>query len=92
MGALGIITKMAVKLYPWPGPHVLPTEGVAPEKKSELPPERFKWYLLTYPTFEGAIEAMREVSKAEIGGVLLHFPALFFDWYWAKSREEYWRT
>ena len=91
-GALGIITRMAVKLYPWPGPHVFPTEGVIPEKRSELPPERFKWYLFTCPTLEGAIEAMYEIGKAEIGGVLYHRSTLYFNWYWAKSREEYWRT
>jgi len=91
-GALGIITRMAVKLYPWPGPPDLPTEGVVPDKKSELPPERFKWYLFTYPTFEGAIDAMCEIGKAEIGGILHHWPTLFFNWICAKSREEYWNT
>ena len=90
LGALGIVTKMAVKLHPWPGPPVLPTDGVAPEKKSELPPDRFKWYIFTYPTLEEAIEAMREIGKAEIGGILHHWPPLFFNWKWSKSREEYW--
>ena len=92
LGALGVITKIAIKLYPWPGPAVLPTEGVTPDKKCELPPERFKWYLFTYPTLKEAIEAMREISKAEIGGVLQHLPEVFFDWWWAKSREQYWST
>jgi len=92
LGALGIITRMAVKLYPWPGPPVFPTHGVAPNKKSELPSERFRWYLFTYPTLDQAIEAMREISKAEIGGVLQHLPEVFLDWWWAKSRQEYWST
>ncbi|GAG28975.1 unnamed protein product, partial [marine sediment metagenome] len=91
-GALGVITRIAVKLYPWPGPGVLPTEGVAPDKKSELPPERFRWYLFTYPTLEQAIEAMREIGKSEIGGILHHWPPAYFPWWWAKSREEYWST
>jgi len=91
-GALGIITRMAIKLYPWPGPCVFPTEGVIPEKKSELPPERFKWYLFTYPTLEEAIEALYEIGKAEIGGVVQHWPTLYIAAYWAKSREEYWST
>ncbi len=92
LGALGVITKLAVKLYPWPGPAVFPTEGVAPDKKSELPPERFKWYFFTYPTLEEAVEAIREISKTEIGGVLQHLPEVFLDWWWAKSKEEYWST
>ncbi len=92
LGALGIVTRMAVKLYPWPGPPVLPTEGIAPDKKSELPSERFKWYFFTYPSLEQTIEAMREISKVEIGGVLQHLPEVFLDWWWAKSRAEYWST
>jgi len=91
-GALGMVTRIAVKLYPWPGPPALPTEGIAPDKKSELPSERFKWYLFTYPTLEQAIEAMREISKAEIGGVLHKWPPTYYVWWWAKSREEYWST
>jgi hypothetical protein len=41
MGSLAIATRIAVKLYPWPGPRVLPTKGVAPDKKCELPPQRW---------------------------------------------------
>ncbi|MFC2003000.1 FAD-binding oxidoreductase [Chloroflexota bacterium] len=92
LGALGVITRMAVKLYPWPGPPALPTEGVAPGKKSELPLERFKWYLFTYPTIEEVINAMYEVGKAEIGVILHHWPLAYFPWWWAKSVEEYWST
>ena len=92
MGALGVVTRMAVKLYPWPGPAVFPTEGVAPGKKSELPPERFNWYIFTYPTLEEVVDAMYEISKAEIGGQLHHWPIAYFPWWWAKSMEEYWTT
>jgi len=92
IGTLGIITKMAVKLYPWPGPQVLPTDGVAPDKKCELPRERFRWYLFTYPTFEKTIEVMYEISKAEIGAVLHNWPPVYFNWWWAKSREDYWKS
>jgi len=91
-GGLGIITRIGVKLYPWPGPHVFPTEGVAPDKRSELPPERFRWYLFTYPTLRQVVDAIYEIGKAEIGGQVLHWPTIYFNWYWAKSREEYWST
>jgi len=90
--ALGMVTRMAVKLYPWPGPAIFPTEGVAPEKKSELPRERFRWYLIAYPGLSEAIEALREIGKSEIGGVVHRWSALFYDWWWAKSREEFWQT
>ena len=83
---------MAVKLYPWPGPRVLPTEGVAPHKKCELLGERFRWYLFTYPSLKEAIKAIYEIGKAEVGGIVHSWPPTYFDWWWAKSREEYWRT
>ena len=91
-GALGVITKVAIKLYPWSGPPVLPTEGVAPDKKCQLPTERFKWYLFTYPTLSQAIKAMREIGKSEIGGMLHSWPPVYYNWWWAKSFEEYWST
>jgi len=92
LGALGVITRMAIKLFPYPGPTFFPTEGVAPGKKSEMPPERFKWYLFTYPTYQEAIDVMYEIGKAEIGGQLHHWPVAYFPWWWAKSMEEYWTT
>ena len=92
VGALGVITKMAVKLYPWPGPPVLPAEGVAPDKKCELPRERFRWCLFTYPSLKEVIKAMYEIGKAEVGGILHSWPPTYYDWWWAKSREEYWST
>ncbi len=92
LASLGMVTRIAVKLYPWPGPEIFPTDGIAPDKKSELPSGRFRWYLFTYPTLEGAIEAMFEIGQEEIGGVVHKWPTVYFDWWWAKSREEYWDT
>jgi hypothetical protein len=91
-GALGIVTRMAIKLYPWPGPPVLPTLGVAPEKRCDLPAGQFRWHLFTFPDMARAGKAMYEIGRAEIGGMLHHFPPLYFNWWWAKSREEYWET
>lgn len=90
MGALGVITRAAIKLHPWPGPAVWPTEGVQPEKTSTLPPERFKTYIFTYPTLEKCIEAIRELAEAEIGGVVMQFAPWDFVCWAAKSREEFW--
>ena len=91
-GALGIITKLAVKLHPWPGPRAIPVEGITPQKKCNLPQDRFKWYFFTYPTLEKSIEAMVEITKAEIGGVLQRWTVHFINWWGAKSREDYWKT
>jgi len=92
LGSLGVVTRIAIKLYPWPGPAELPTEGVAPDKKSELPSERFKWYIFTYPDLKTTIDALQEINKAEIGGIVHHWPTAYFPWWWAKSRDEYWST
>lgn len=91
-GALGIVTKIAVKLFPWPGPSVFPTEGVQPEKKSVLPAERFKSYFIDYPTLEKAVEAIRELGKAEIGGWVLKLSHYDINAWEAKSREEFWKN
>lgn len=90
--ALGIVTRMAVKLHPWPGPAVFPSAGVTPEKRSELPQETFKWSLFSYPTLSGAVKAMRELGRSEIGAILHCWPPAYYNWWRAKSREEYWAT
>jgi len=92
LGALGVVTEVAIKLYPWPGPRILSTGGMAPERKCELPVERFKWYLFTYPTMGEVIEAMREIGKSEIGGMVHSWPPVYYNWWWAKSFEEYWQS
>ena len=91
-GALGVVSRMAVKLYPWPGPKTFPVSGVTPVKTSQLPAARFKWFLINYPSFDAAIEAMYEIGKAEIGALLHRWPPAYFNWWGANSREEYWRT
>ena len=90
-GSLGIITKMAIKLHPWPGPRFLPTEGVRPQKKCELPTNRFKWYFINYPTEKELVDAMYEIGKAEIGGSMERFDPQRMAYEYAKSREEYWK-
>lgn len=92
LGALGVVSRMAVKLYPWPGPPVFPVSGVTPGKTSDLPRKHFKWFLINYKTHEAAIEAMYQLGKAEIGAMLHRWPPAYFNWWWAKSRQEYWDT
>ena len=90
-GSLGIITKMTIKLHPWPGPRFLPTEGVRPQKRCELPTNRFKWYFINYPTEKALIDAMYEIGKAEIGGSMERFDPQRMAYEYAKSRQEYWQ-
>jgi glycolate oxidase len=90
IGIFGMVTRMAVKLYPWPGPTVFPCEGVAPDVSCELPETHFKWFMFTYPTFPEALDAMYEIGKSEIGGILHTWPPVYYNWWCSKSREEYW--
>ncbi len=98
LGTLGITTRLAVKLFHWPGPSVWPTEGVQPEKKSILPEEKFKYYFITYPTLEKSIEAIREIGKSEIGEVVMKFTpwdcvcwaSNSFEEFWNNWHSEYW--
>jgi len=90
-GSLGIITRMAIKLHAWPGPKVLPTEGVAPGKKCELPKDKFRWFFFEYADQPSLINGMYEIGKAEIGGMMQRYPAQVLAWEYAKSREEYWK-
>jgi glycolate oxidase len=92
MGGVGMVTKMAVKLHPYPGPKEFPCEGMVPVQTSTLPPERFEWHIIKYPTLQKAADAMYEISKAEIGGVLQKWPTVYYDWWWAASNQEYWET
>jgi glycolate oxidase len=92
VGGLGVITKVALKCFAYPGPKYFPTEGVRPQKKSMLPTDKFRWVLFRYPTLKQAVDALYEVAKAEIGWVADIPRVADFNWWWAKSREEYWKT
>ena len=92
LGGVGVVTKMAVKLHPYPGPKVWPCEGRIPNQTSTLPEDRFKWSLVKYNSLEEAVRFMYEVGRAEIGGVLQKWPTVYYIWWWANSNEEYWET
>ena len=91
-GGMGMVTRMAIKLHPYPGPKEFPCEGIVPNCTSTLPPELFQWYIIKYPTLEKAVDAMYEISKAEIAGVLQKWPTVYYNWWWANSNQEYWDT
>lgn len=47
-GEMGVCTRLAIKLSPWPGPDHLPTRGLPPAYKAELP-DNFKAYTICFP-------------------------------------------
>ena len=89
-GGLGIVTRIAVKLFPIPYKGVPEVWGVTPSTGFSLPSERFRWYNVTCPTLEKAIKFMREVSKAEIAAVCMRIPYVWRYLRKATCREELW--
>jgi len=75
-GGLGVVTKMAVKLFPFVPEKLVPT-GVSPNTTLQLPSNRMKWFNITYPSPEKAIDAMYEIARNEIGAIVMSVPPIF---------------
>ncbi len=65
-GGLGVFTKIAVKLYPWPGPAVMPIEGTVPAYTAQLP-ENIRAHTLAWSTWEGYAGAVYKIYNNDIG-------------------------
>ena len=65
-GGLGVYTKCAVKLAPWPGPTEFPVEGTVPAYRSPLP-GNFRAYTLAFKDWDGLFEACYRLYDNEIG-------------------------
>ncbi len=90
-GGIGMCTRIAIKLFPWHGPKTLPMEGISPEKICKLPPDQFKFFILSYPSFEKAIEAIYQIGRAEIAGKCTFWASTWFIFLTALSQEELFR-
>ncbi|MFC2003669.1 hypothetical protein ACFLV4_07010 [Chloroflexota bacterium] len=66
-GGLGVVTKCAAKLHHWPGPAVMPIEGVLPDTKLTELPENIKVYLFTFSSIDKQTEFLYRLGKAEVG-------------------------
>ncbi len=65
-GGMGVFTKCAVKLYPWPGPAVMSVHGTVPAYESLLP-DNFRAYTLAFPKWQAYADAYAKLYEAEIG-------------------------
>jgi len=100
MSTLGMVTRAAIKLYPWPGPTVYPTQGIGCNKKSVLPPEQFRGFVFHHPTVESCIDAVREIGEAEIGAVayqpmahtMVRLTSRSKDEFWARAKSDFWQN
>jgi len=90
LGGFGMVTKLAIKLFHWPGPSTFSCTGTSGKYRVELPPERFRFHMIRYPTREKMIEGMYELGRAEIGATMQHIPPHFLCWISTPSKEEFW--
>jgi hypothetical protein len=67
-GAMGVFTKCALKLYPWPGPDHLPVEGRPPAYKAVLP-DQLRSYTLGFPSWKAWADSCYLVWETGIGYV-----------------------
>jgi glycolate oxidase len=65
-GALGVFTKCAVHLHPWPGPSGLEVKGVSPYYEAVIPPN-FEYHVCEFPTWEQYGDAQYKIGGAGIG-------------------------
>ncbi|MBN1313594.1 MAG: FAD-binding oxidoreductase [Anaerolineae bacterium] len=65
-GAMGVFTKCAVKLFAWPGPATLPTEGTIPAYRVKLP-DNFKAYTVAFPSWKAWADAAYMIWDTGIG-------------------------
>ena len=65
-GDMGVFTKCAVKLFAWPGPELLPVEGIIPAYRANLP-DNFKAYTLAFPSWRAWADAVYAIWDAGIG-------------------------
>jgi len=65
-GSMGVFTKVALKLYPWPGPATLPAVGSPPAYKTELP-DNIRVYTLGFPSWKAWADSCYLVWDSGIG-------------------------
>jgi FAD/FMN-containing dehydrogenase len=88
-GSCGIVTKLAVKLFPFQPEELVPT-GMGPNSALKLPTNRMKWHNITMPSEEALKEAMLEISKAQIAAAITKVPAFWRILARAKDKNEFW--
>ncbi len=68
-GGLGVFTKCALKLYPWPGPAQPHVEGSGVDMQAEVP-ETLRTYMCVFPDASSFADAGYRICDAEIGYML----------------------
>ena len=61
-GSLGVCTRMAIRLHPWPGPTYIPSRGMTPAYKADLP-DNFKAYTLCFQTWDDYAKGIALIAR-----------------------------
>jgi len=64
-GGLGVFTKCAGHLHPWPGPGEMELTGISPYYETEVP-SLFEYYVIEWPTWEQCADAQYRIGEAGI--------------------------
>lgn len=97
-GGMGMVTKVSTRLFPWPGPDVFPTSGYGTEKVSELPTDKFRWYMIDFPHkypeeeeygLRKTCDLQYELAKAEIAVVVQHLAKQFLLCWSTRTKQEF---
>jgi hypothetical protein len=70
-GALGVFTKCAIKLFPWPGPPSLVNEGIIPAYQAVLPPN-IQGHTVAWSSWQGFADGLYRIWDSGISGYYLH--------------------
>lgn len=68
-GGLGVFTKCAGHLHPWPGPPTMEIKGISPEYETEIPP-LFEYHIIEWPNWEQCADAQYKIGEAGIAFAL----------------------
>jgi glycolate oxidase len=68
-GGLGVFTKAAGHLHPWPGPSIMEIEGISPEYETKIPP-LFEYHIMEWPSWEKCADAQYKIGEAGIAYAL----------------------
>jgi hypothetical protein len=67
-GSMGVFTKVAIKLYPWPGPATFPVDGRPPAYQVHLP-DNIRGYTVAFPDWKAWADSCYMVWENGIGYV-----------------------
>jgi hypothetical protein len=67
---MGVFTKCALKLYPWPGPFPIEVEGTIPAYRAKSLPKNLRAYTIAFPNWQAYADTLYKVYDSEIGYII----------------------